>query len=212
MVKVYGPLMSFDASGTIAKTATFSKWKGRSYVRQRVVPANPKSALQVSVRAMLRFLSQHWASIGSTPKGTWDDLAAASQISPFNAYVGRNGSRWREFQAPSDAYPATEDGTLPVAALTSATGGPSYIDVLLTLTTQNDCNGVILFRSPTGAFDTSRANAIAVIELDAAAFAAGSLVYTDSGLDAGTYYYDARFFDDTGQLGPEEGEQSGTAT
>ena len=41
MVKVYGPMMSLDATGTIGKTATFSKWKGRNYVRQRVVPANP---------------------------------------------------------------------------------------------------------------------------------------------------------------------------
>jgi len=212
MVKVYGPLMSFDASGTIGKTATFSKWKGRAYVRQRVVPANPQSALQVSVRAMLKFLSQHWTNIGSTPQGTWDDLAAASQISAFNAYVGRNGSRWREFQPPSDAYPATEDDDLPVAALTSATGGPSYMDLLLTLTTQNDCNGVILFRSPTGTFDTSRANAIPVIELDAAAFAAGTLVYTDSGLTAGDYYYDARFFTVAGLLGPEEGEVTDTVT
>ena len=212
MVKVAGPLMSFDASGTLANTATFSKWKGRNYVRQRVIPSNPKSALQVSTRAMLRFLSQHWASIAAPDKATWDDLAAASQISPFNAYVGRNGSRWREFQAPADAYPAAEAGTPPVAALTSATGGPSYIDLLLTLTTQNDCNGVILFRSPTDTFDTSRANAIAVIELDAAAFAAGTLTYTDSGLDAGTYYYDARYFTDDGLLGDEEGEKSGTAT
>jgi hypothetical protein len=212
MVKVYGPLMSFDASGSLAKTATFSKWKGRNYVRQRVVPANPKSALQVSVRAMLKFLSQAWTSIGSTPQGTWEDLAAASQISPFNAYVGRNGSRWREFQAPSQSYPAAETGTQPVAALTSVSGGPSYCDVLLTLTTQNDCWGVMLFRSPTGSFDTSRANCIAVIELAADDFSAGSLTYTDSGLDAGTYYYDARFFTAEGSLGAEEGEQSGTAT
>ena len=212
MVKVAGPLMSFDASGTLAKTAVFSKWKGRNYVRKHVTPANPKSALQVSVRAMLRFLAQHWASIAALDQATWDALAAAAQISPFNAYVGRNGSRWREFQPPSDAYPAAEAGTLPVAALTSATGGPSYIDLLLTLTTQNDCNGVILFRSATGTFTPSRANAIAVVELDAAAFAAGTLTYTDSGLDAGTYYYDAKYFTNDGVLGPDEGEVNGTAT
>jgi len=208
MVKVAGPLMSFDASGTLAKTATFSKWKGRPYVRQRVIPANPKSALQVSVRAILRFLSQVWVDIGSTPKGTWDDLAKAAQISPFNAYVGRNGSRWREFQAPSQSYPAAETGTPPVATLDSATGGPSYVDLTFTVTTLNDVWGVMIFRSPTGTFDTSRANCIAAIPVDGT----GALVYTDSGLDAGTYYYDARFFTKEGLLGDEEGEVSGTAT
>jgi len=208
MVKVLGPMMSMEASGTIAKIATFSKWKVRPYVRQRVTPANPKSALQISVRQMMKFLSQGWINVGSTPQGSWDDLAAASQISPFNAYIGRNASRWREFQAPAQTYPAPETGTLPVATLDSAVGGPSYIDVTMTMTTLQDCWGVILFRSPTGTFTPSRANAIAVIEIDGT----GSVVFTDSGLDAGTYYYDANFFTKEGVLGPDEGEVNGTAT
>jgi hypothetical protein len=208
MVKVLGPMFSFEASGTIGKIATFSKWKGRPYVRQRVVPANPKSALQVATRAMLRFLSQAWATVGATPQGSWDDLAAASQISPFNAYVGRNQSRFREFQAPSQTYPAAETGTQPVAVLTSAVGGPSYIDVTLTITTLNDVWGVAIFRSPTGTFTPSRANCIAVLPVDGT----GTLVYTDSNLDAGTYYYDAKFFTKEGALGADEGEVNGTAT
>lgn len=208
MVKVSGPLMSFDASGSLAKTAVFSKWKGRNYVRKLVIPTNPKSALQVSVRGMMRFLAQMWQGIGATPQGSWEFLADAAQVSPFNAYVGRNASRWREFQAPSQTYPAAETGTQPVATLDSVTGGPSYCDVVFTITTLNDVWGVMIFRSPTGTFDTSRANCIAVCEIDQT----GAFVYTDSGLAAGTYYYDARFFSKEGALGDEEGEQSGTAT
>ncbi len=208
MVKVLGPMMSFEASGTIGKIATFSKWKGRPYVRQRVVPSNPKSALQVSTRAIMKFLSQAWDGVGSTPKGTWDDLAAASQISAFNAFMGRNASRYREFQAPSKTYPAAESGTQPVATLTSAVGGPSYCDLTMTITTLNNVWGVMLFRSPTGTFTPSRANCIAIVAVDGT----GALVYTDSNLDAGTYYYDAKFFTTEGLLGADEGEVSGTAT
>jgi len=208
MVKVTGPMLSFGASGTIGKTATFSNWKGRPYVRSRVIPANPKSVLQVSVRAMMKFLSQMWIGIGSTPQASWEDLAKAAQISPFNAYIGRNGRRWREFQAPSQTYPAAETGTEPVATLDSATGGPSYMDLAFTITTLNDVWGVMIFRSPTGTFDTSRANCIAVIEVDQT----GALVYTDSNLDAGDYYYDARFFTKEGLLGDEEGEVTDTVT
>jgi hypothetical protein len=40
----------------------------------------------------------------------------------------------------------------------------------------------------------------------------GALVYTDSGLAAGTYYYDARAFSTEGLLDAEEGEVNGTAT
>jgi len=208
MVKVLGPMFSFEASGTIGKIATFSKWKGRPYVRQRVVPANPKSALQISTRAMMRFLAQAWAGVDPTPQGTWEDLAAASQISPFNAFISRNQQRWREFQAPSQSYPAAETGTAPVATLDSATGGPSYADLTMTITTLNDVWGVMLFRSPTGTFTPSRANCIAIIPVDDT----GTLVYTDSNLDAGTYYWDAIFFSKEGKIEAEEGEVSDTVT
>lgn len=208
MAVVYAPLMSLDASGTIGKAITFSKWKGRNYVRKRVVPANPKSVLQVSTRAMMRFLSQAWTDVGSTPQGSWDEPAAAINVSPFNAYIKNNLQRWREFQPPAQTYPAPETGTEPVVTLDSATGGPSFVDVEFTVTTLNDVWGVILFRSPTGTFSTSRANAMRVIPITGT----GTLVYTDSNLAAGDYYYDARCFTEEGVLGAEEGEVTGTAS
>jgi len=208
MVKLRGPMFSMAASGTIGKTATFATWKGRAYARQCVVPANPKSVLQVSVRAMMRFLSQAWVSVGSTPQGSWDEAAAALNVSPFNAYIKANCQRWREFQAPGQTDPVPETGTPPVATLDTAVGGPSYMDVTFTITTLNDVWGVILFRSPTTTFDTSRANAIRVLPVDDT----GALVYTDSQLAAGNYWYDARFFTKEGVLGAEEGEVTGTVT
>lgn len=42
--------MSLDASGTVGKTTTFSKWKGRNYVRLRVTPMNPQTADQQASR------------------------------------------------------------------------------------------------------------------------------------------------------------------
>ena len=209
MVKVNAPAMSLDASGSLAGTLVFSKWKGRNYVRQLVRPANPKLPKQVSVRSMFKFLSQVWKlSVQPTHEGTWDDLANAGIFSPFNAYMQKNMRRWREFNAPSMAHPATEDGTEPLAVLASATGGTRHMDVLFEITTLNDVWGVMLFRSPTGTFNTSFANCIAVLEVDAT----GAMVYTDSNLEAGDYYYDARFFTKAGLLGDEEGEATGTVT
>lgn len=208
MARLYGPLFSLDASGSIADTVTYSKWKGRNYARQRVIPSNPKSALQVSVRAMMRFLSQQWTGIGSTPQGSWDTRADAANYSPFNAYCSHNLNRWREFQAPGQSDPVGETGTEPVMTLDSATGGEAHMDLEFTVTTLNDVWGVIIFRSPTGTFATSRANAIACIEVDGT----GTLIYTDSNLAAGTYYYDARAITKDGKLGAEEGEVTGTAT
>ena len=65
MVRVYGPAMSIDASGTLASTIVFSKWKGRNYIRERVIPANPKSGGQVGMRACFAWLTQQWASIAA---------------------------------------------------------------------------------------------------------------------------------------------------
>mgnify|MGYP003375799129 CR=1 FL=1 len=53
MAKVKGPLMSLEASGSIANTITFSIWKGRPYVRQLVTPSNPSSAGQINIRKIL---------------------------------------------------------------------------------------------------------------------------------------------------------------
>ena len=208
MVKLSAPMLSLGASGTIANAITFASWKGRAYARERIIPTNPQSALQTSMRSMLRFLSQAWDAIGTTPKASWADLAAAGQYSTFNAFIAKNQARWREFQAPSQTYPAAETGTLPVAVLASATGGVRHIDLTFTMTTLNNAWGVMIFRSPTGTFATALSNCIRILFVDATA----SVVWTDSNLDPGTYYYDARYFTTEGSLGPEEGEVTATAT
>src|SRR3990172_3936660 len=127
MVKVNGPLMSFDASGTIAKTATFSKWKGRNYVRSRVIPSNPQSAAQVSMRSMMKFLSQIWAGLTAANKATWDTAADASAISPFNAFVAGGMARWNSYKSPSKEDPAAEAGAGGAAPTTTPTAGVKEI-------------------------------------------------------------------------------------
>jgi len=52
MAKVTGPLMSFSASGKLASSIVFAAWKGVSYVRQYVIPANPQSSDQGDRRIM----------------------------------------------------------------------------------------------------------------------------------------------------------------
>lgn len=54
MAKVTGPLFSVEAAGAYAGVIVFAKWKGRQYVRQLVIPANPHSADQEAVRNAMR--------------------------------------------------------------------------------------------------------------------------------------------------------------
>ena len=114
MVKLNGPMMSMDASGTIGDTITFSKWKGRSYARQRVIPSNPQTGPQTGIRAMMKFLSQQWKGLTAPNKATWVITAAQTAISPFNAYCAFNVNRWRSFKGPSKETPADE--TAPAAS------------------------------------------------------------------------------------------------
>lgn len=53
MARSTAPFLSIDASGTVAKTLTASKWKGRNYMRLRVIPRNPQSVDQQAVRSIL---------------------------------------------------------------------------------------------------------------------------------------------------------------
>jgi len=53
MAKVKGPLMSMDARGQLGKTLVFIGWKGIKDVRSFVIPANPKTAGQVTQRGIM---------------------------------------------------------------------------------------------------------------------------------------------------------------
>ncbi|GAH19400.1 unnamed protein product, partial [marine sediment metagenome] len=53
MAKLKAPLMSLGASGKLADTLVFFPWKGINAVREYVIPANPKTALQQVQRGYL---------------------------------------------------------------------------------------------------------------------------------------------------------------
>lgn len=62
-MKLTGPGMSLDASGTFGKTLVFSKWKGKNYGRLRVTPMNPKTDSMAQTRTYLGALGQALSSI-----------------------------------------------------------------------------------------------------------------------------------------------------
>jgi len=210
MVKLYGPAFSLDASGTIGDAITFSKWKGRHYARERIVPANPKSGLQVGFRSMFSFLAQNWAALSAPNKASYETLADSMAISPFNAYVRMNQKRWRNFKAPSHATPATETGSVGTftAGTPAATGGVASVSIDWEIdNVVGDNWGLAIFKGDT-AFSSGISNCVACRLADDAVAQA----WVDSPLDPGTYYYQTRLFTDDGVLGAELGEINGTAT
>lgn len=91
MAKVTGPLLSLDASGTVASTMVFSRWKGINYVRQRVIPTYSNTTKQAAIRKLIKDASQAWASetspIDSAYKAAYAAAAAGQAYSGFNLFI-----------------------------------------------------------------------------------------------------------------------------
>jgi len=208
MVKVQGPALSLDASGSLAGTLVFSKWKGRNYVRERVIPANPKSGGQVGVRSMFKFLAQIWDSMSAGNQATWEDRADDLIASPFNAFMSLGQTRWRNFQTPSIEDPPTETGTPPGAATGVATPGVRAMTVTITDHASAPDWGYCIFRALAPAFTLAWDNCVAVVPWDVS----GTTVWIDSPLEADQYYYNTIGFMDTGLEGSDGVEFNGTIT
>ena len=95
MAKVTGPLLSLDASGSVASTITFSRWKGINYVRQRVIPTYSNTTLQANIRDLVRDASEAWATnatvggivIDASYKLVYAGLASGFAYSGFNLFM-----------------------------------------------------------------------------------------------------------------------------
>jgi hypothetical protein len=208
MAKTTGPLFSLEASGTVADTLTYSRWKGRPYVRQRVIPSNPKSVLQVSVRGMMTYLSQAWAALSANNKATWQDAADAITASTFNAYVRENMRRWSNFEAPGQASPIGSTGGTAGDIAAALTGGVGQVTIDVTGSTDADIWGVGIFRGATG-FTPARDNFIGVVPY---LTSVGSASFVDSPLTPDTYFYNFRPFSDDGAMLTALGEDSAVVT
>lgn len=134
---VTGPLFSLTASGQIGKALVYSTWKGRAYVREYVIGANPNTLEQRVRRAMMSFLSKWWAGLDSTEKSSWDSGASAKSISPFNEMVSVNMDRQTNNQGPTgNSTPAGGSLTGTIAAgpvLTSPIAGQAKVVITNTV-------------------------------------------------------------------------------
>jgi len=208
MVKVNAPAMSLGASGSLGGAIVFSTWKGRNYVRELVIPANPKKPGQVGVRAMFKFLAQIWDGLTDPNKATWDDRADDMVVSPFNAFMSYNLKRWRNFQTPSQEDPAAEVATAPDAMTGVATPGVRSMTLALTHGTLLADWGCAIFRSLTETFALTWDRCIAVVAVDGS----GDAEYVDTPLEPGTYYYNTIGFMADGVKGADGTEFSGEIT
>jgi len=204
MTKVFGPLMSLDASGTLADAITFSKWRGRNYVRERVIPSNPKSGAQVGRRAMFAFLTQAWNALADGAKASWQDLADQIVASRFNGYMRGNMIDWHNFIPPTQLTPAGKVGTPSDNVITAAAWEENRIKITIAGSALGDAWGICLFASLTGTYAPSVGNCI-LVEPDTT-IASHDVFWTPPAVT--TYYLDSVAFADDGVKAAEGGEQT----
>jgi hypothetical protein len=90
MAKPVAPLLSFAASGTIAKTQVYSRWRGRSYVRRWTVPANPQSTAQMNTRDLFSWLQAVWKRAPTDFQAPWTAFAMGKVLTNRNAFTQQN--------------------------------------------------------------------------------------------------------------------------
>lgn len=79
MAKLKAPLLSLGASGKIAGTLVFFVWKGLKVAREYVIPANPKTAAQVTQRGYFADAVLSWRTYftDTDMRQAWNRAATA---------------------------------------------------------------------------------------------------------------------------------------
>lgn len=195
-VKLDGPLMSFNASGSIGGLVTFGRNKGRNFARQLVIPANPRTPAQTGVRSMMRFIGQEWAQMSPANQATWETRASQTTISPFAAFSSLGMLNWSAEMAAQREDPAETVAT-PAGPPTAIV--PTVIQRRVTITwvdaiVGSDNFGVIVYTSNQTGFSPGRDNSVGVIDL-------GILSFTSATLEPGTYFFRLATFDVAGEIG-----------
>jgi hypothetical protein len=90
MSKTTAPLLSFTARGQIGKTMVASSWRGVKYFRQYVVPANPNTLAQQTVRGAFALLREMWKLAPALMQAPWDAFAQGRPFTGMNKFVGEN--------------------------------------------------------------------------------------------------------------------------
>lgn len=193
MALVNGPLFSLEAAGQVGKAIVFSKWKGRDYVRQYVVPANPRSLSQQFQRGILGALSKWWASIAASLRDDWEDLAALGNYSDFNAYCKYN----LDLEAENSLIVPSPSGSgaAPAGTLTgiAGTGGAGTVAFTVTPATSLAATDLLMVTLGTESGAASTANTIQrTVASRANVVGTGVFAGTLMDIPAGDYYISAR--------------------
>lgn len=100
MVKIIN-LFGDQYSGQAGKAGVFAKWKGRQYRRKYVIPANPRTTMQTTVRGWFTEAVSFWHTLHSIQRLAFSYLATGLVMSGFNLLV----SKWQKAGSVTENRP-----------------------------------------------------------------------------------------------------------
>ncbi len=120
--------MKFTCVGTQSGSygnLTISRGRAGQYIRARVIPLNPQTDGQQTVRSRLANLAKAWRGLTDALRNAWDAFAENAEYigTGYNAFVGVNGVRVLTGGAILQAPPA-----LASHGMFSATGLTATVD------------------------------------------------------------------------------------
>lgn len=172
MAKVVAPLFGFSASGKLADSLVYLKWKGIHDVRRWLVPANPRTTAQQTQRGYMSDAVDAWHATAYTA----DDLSAwnlfasllAKVMSGFNAFISWFVSEKVAGKTPKKCYNYNEK-----------TPGSTTFTIEFDTDMTDSLEATLKYGTSKRALINS---------VDAAA-SSGKLTFDISGLTASTKYY-----------------------
>lgn len=115
MVKIIN-IFGDQYSGQAGKAGVFAKWKGRQYRRAYVIPANPKTTMQIAVRGYFTNAITHWHTLHSIQRLVYSYLATGLVMSGMNLLV----RRWQLAATKAATLPyEPEEGIKEIASASS---------------------------------------------------------------------------------------------
>lgn len=90
MAITQGPLLSLSASGTIAKSVVYGKWRGRKWARGYAVPAQRRTQSQNRTQNVFAWLSSTWTLAAIVMKEPWEAKAKTGKVQARNEFIGAN--------------------------------------------------------------------------------------------------------------------------
>ena len=203
MVKVVAPMLSLAASGTLGKAITFTTWKGRPVVRTRVIPANPRTGLQVGMRSGIAAYPYIWNErLAAAGQALWNAAVGTEAISGFNLFTRLSQRSLRNNYGPF-YVPAKQGQAGTPAPPGDAAATQDGTDLDITFTDNPLGYGILLFHSLTTPFTPGIINLTAVVP-------AGLQLWVHRNPGVGTHYYDCRTFAEDGGVGALETQFIGT--